>query len=130
MTIDQAIQCLEAELGRSESEKKRLDADDGLPELSGNATPVLSTTGDSGQELQLDYLDFSGPSTANSNHDNAGSKYPTEPMPLHVVATGATHENSDSCLMTLSFTGPSRLQELQLGRRWADSDVPIRRKAR
>ena len=46
ITIDQAIQCLEAELGRPESEKKRLDADDGLPDLSISATPVLSILGD------------------------------------------------------------------------------------
>ena len=109
ITIDQAIHCLEAELGRPESEKKRLDADDGLPESSGNATPVLSITGDRGQELQLDDLDFSGPSAA----DSRSNKYSTEPMqlPLHVVAAGATHENSDSwsddAEGDFSSTGPS-----------------------
>jgi phosphatidylserine decarboxylase len=109
ITIGQAIQCLEAELGRPESEKKRLDADDGLPESSGNATPVLSITGDRGQELQLDDLDFSGPSAA----DSKSNEYLTEPMqlPLHVVAAGATHENSDSwsddAEGDLSSTGPS-----------------------
>jgi len=56
---------------------------------------------DKGQELQLDHLDFSGPSLADSIHDQAGSKsnkYPTEPMqqPLHAVAAGTTPENSDS----------------------------------
>lgn len=116
ITIDQAIQCLEAELGRPESEKKRLDVDDGLPDSSVSATPVMSITGDKGQELQLDHLDFSGPSTAGSNHDDAGSKpnkYLTEPMqqPLHAVAAGATPENSDSwsddAEGDLSSTGPS-----------------------
>jgi len=52
ITIDQAIQCLEAELGRPESEKKRLDADDGLPDSRVSATPAvrygnLSSTGPS-----------------------------------------------------------------------------------
>ena len=116
ITVDQAIQCLEAELGRPESEKKRLDVDDGLPDSSVSATPVLSITGDRGQELQLDHLDFSGPSMVDSNHDNGGSKsntYPTEPMqqPLHAVAAGATPENSDSwsddAEGDLSSTGPS-----------------------
>jgi phosphatidylserine decarboxylase len=116
ITVDQAIQCLETELGRPESEKKRLDADDGLPDSSVSATPVLSITGDRGQELQLDHLDFSGPSAADSSHDDAGSKsnkYLTEPMqlPLHVVAAGATPENSDSwsddAEGDLSSTGPS-----------------------
>ena len=115
ITIDQAIQCLETELGRPESEKKRLDADDGLPDSSVSATPVLSITGDKGQELQLDHLNFSGPSAADSN-DDAGSKpikYPTEPMqqPLHAVAAAATPENSDSwsddAEGDLSSTGPS-----------------------
>lgn len=116
ITIDQAIQCLEAELGRPESEKKRLDDDDGLPDSSVSATPVLSITDDRGQELQLDHLDFSGPSTADSNHDDAGSKsnkYFAKPMqqPLHAVSAGATPENSDSwsddAEGDLSSTGPS-----------------------
>ena len=116
LTIDQAIQCLEAELGRPESEKKRLDADDGLPDSSVSATPVLSIMGDKGQELQLDHLNFSGPSMADSHHDDAGSKpnkHSTEPMqqPLHAVAAGATPENSDSwsddAEGDLSSTAPS-----------------------
>ena len=48
ITIDRAIQCLESELGRPKSEMKRLDADDRLPESSGNVTPVLSITDDRG----------------------------------------------------------------------------------
>jgi phosphatidylserine decarboxylase len=118
ITVDQAIQCLEAELGRPESEKKRLDDDDGLPDSSVSATPVLSIAGDRGQELQLDHLDFTGPSLADPNHDDPGSKpikHPTVPMqqPLHVVAAGATpeKENSDSwsddAEGDLSSTGPS-----------------------
>ena len=65
--------------------------------------------GDRGQELQLDDLDFSGPSAADSN----SNKYLTEHMqlPLHVVAAGATHENSDSwsddAEGDLLSTGPS-----------------------
>jgi phosphatidylserine decarboxylase len=58
-------------------------------------------------------LDFSGPPAVDSNNDDAGSKYPTEPMqqPLHAVAAGATPENSDSwsddAEGDLSSTGPS-----------------------
>ena len=106
-----AIQCLEAELGRPESKKKRLDVDDGLPdsESSVSVTPALSITGNRGQELQLDHLDSSGPSTADSKF----KKYLTDPMqqPLHAVATGATPENSDSrsddAEGNLSSSGPS-----------------------
>jgi phosphatidylserine decarboxylase len=116
ITVDQAIRCLEAELGRPDSEK-RLDADDdGLPDSSVSATPVLSITGDRGQELQMDHLNFSGPSMAVSNPDDAGSKsdkHPTEPMqqPSHAVVAGAAPENSDSWSDDtegdLSSTGPS-----------------------
>ena len=93
-----------------------MDADDGLPDSSVSATPVLSILGDKGQELQLDHLDFSGPSKAHSNLDDTGSKsikYPTEPMqePLHAIAAGATPENpdswSDDVEGDLSSTGPS-----------------------
>ena len=52
ISVDQAIQSVEAELGRPESEKKRLGDDDGLPESSVSAIPVLSITGHRGQELQ------------------------------------------------------------------------------
>ena len=41
ISLDQAIQCLETELGRPESEKKRLDSGDRLPDLSVSATPAL-----------------------------------------------------------------------------------------
>ena len=113
ITIDQAIQCLEAELGRPDSEKKRLDDDDGLPDSSVSATPVLSITGNRGQELQLDHLNFSGPAMADDDAGFKSNKYPTEPMqqPLHAVAAGATPENSDSwsddAEGDLSSTGPS-----------------------
>jgi hypothetical protein len=67
-----------------------LDVDDGLADSSVSAAPLLLITGDKGQELQLDHSDFSGPLTADSNYDEAGSKYPTEPMQqhLHAVAAG------------------------------------------
>jgi phosphatidylserine decarboxylase len=55
--------CLEAELGRPDSEKKRLDADDAMNDSSVSATPVMFVTGQRGEEvpLNLDKLDFSGP---------------------------------------------------------------------
>jgi phosphatidylserine decarboxylase len=146
ITIDQPIQCLEAELGRPESEKKSLDVDDGLPDSSVSATPVLSITGDKGQELQLDHLDFSGPSIADYIHDDAGSKsnkYPTEPMqrPLHAVAAGATPENSDSwsdeaegdlssSAVPSPPSGPSSPGTSVEQNKVGQLDVPIRRKAR
>ena len=90
LTIPQAIQCLEAELGRPDSEKKRLDLDE---DSSFSATPVLSLADDRGQELKLDQLDFSGPSVAVPNDDEVGSK--TTHQYLHVAGTTIL-ENSDS----------------------------------
>ena len=62
LTVDEAVAYLEEELWRPDSEKKRLDADDGMPDTSVSATPILSTAGARGQELRLDLadLDFSG----------------------------------------------------------------------
>ena len=101
ITIEQAILCLEAELGRPESEKKRLDLDHDLPDSSVSATPLLSVADYRGQELTLDDLDFSGPSAVNMDNE-AGSKtitHMTEPMhhPSHPAIAGNIAENSDSC---------------------------------
>jgi phosphatidylserine decarboxylase len=77
ITIDEAIICLEEELGRPQSEKKRLDAseDPSVPDTSSPATPALqgiqggvgSTAVDEGEtplhtlRLALEQIDFSGP---------------------------------------------------------------------
>lgn len=68
LMVDEAFTCLEEELGGPDSEKKRLDADDGMPGTSVSATPILSA-GARGQELRLDLadLDFSG-STAHRRY--------------------------------------------------------------
>lgn len=97
LTVPEAIQCLETELGRPDSEKKRLDADDGLPDTSVNATPLLSS-GD--RQLSLDDLDFSGPSLHGGTvatpdlerTDKAGapSGYPTEPMQVPLTGSAAS----------------------------------------
>lgn len=88
-----AIQCLEAEIGRPDSERKRLDADD---DSSVSATPLLSIVDNKGHEVKLDDLGFSGSPAAHSNDGHPGSKSNkslTEPMqlPLHVVAAGSNH---------------------------------------
>ncbi|THV04718.1 hypothetical protein K435DRAFT_774272 [Dendrothele bispora CBS 962.96] len=60
LTFEEAIHCLETELGRPDSEKKRLDQDH--PEdTSVSATPVLMASDGRGNELALDQLNFSGP---------------------------------------------------------------------
>ncbi|KAJ3772580.1 phosphatidylserine decarboxylase-domain-containing protein [Lentinula raphanica] len=62
LTMAETIQCLETELGRPESQKKRLGgAEDAGYESSVSATPVMMLADRRGQELALDKLDFSGP---------------------------------------------------------------------
>ncbi|KAF8957740.1 phosphatidylserine decarboxylase-domain-containing protein [Flammula alnicola] len=105
ITVEQAVQCLETELGRPDSEKKRVDADDGLPDTSLSATPVLMVAGQKGEELQLqlDQLNFSGPphvSAIDGGDSHPGPHpYTTEPVQLPLVVDssfGAGPENPDS----------------------------------
>ncbi|KAF5369060.1 hypothetical protein D9758_002923 [Tetrapyrgos nigripes] len=60
LLITEAIQCLETELGRPDSEKKRLDQDN--PEdTSVSATPLIMAADSRGNEVPLDQLNFAGP---------------------------------------------------------------------
>ncbi|KAK0469409.1 phosphatidylserine decarboxylase-domain-containing protein [Desarmillaria tabescens] len=105
LTIAEAIQCLEAELGRPDSEKKRLDADDALLDSSVSATPMIMISDREGNELPLDHLDFSGPpmsisvgpetndvvsGTEMKAQPSASGPYTTEPaqQPLAHAASG------------------------------------------
>ena len=90
ISMEQAVMCLKAELGRPDSEKKRLDADDAMNNLSVSTTPVMFVAGQCGEEvpLDLDKLDFSGPPHVGletmAPEDKllvpAGPRYVTEPM--------------------------------------------------
>lgn len=61
LTVNEAIQCLEEELCRPASEKKRIDAEDTAgPDTSTPATPNLHGNGPA-VNLELDNMDFSGP---------------------------------------------------------------------
>jgi phosphatidylserine decarboxylase len=106
ISIEQAVMCLEAELGRPDSEKKRLDADDAMPDSSVSATPVMFVAGQRGEELALDLdkLDFSGPPHVGMDTGQedkvaiAPPTYVTEPiqMPLgDVVEDGTPDASSD-----------------------------------
>jgi phosphatidylserine decarboxylase len=117
ISIEQAIMCLEAELGRLDSEKKRLDADDAMPHSSVSATPVMFVAGQRREELllDLDKLNFSGPSDVAME---MGRKikvvvlppaYVAEPMqmPWVVVAEGKTPvASSDDADNTLAGAIP------------------------
>ncbi|KAI0771332.1 phosphatidylserine decarboxylase-domain-containing protein [Trametes elegans] len=65
LTIDEAVQCLETELCRPASEKKRIDPDESAMDTSAPVTPAITGSMESQQAVNFDKLDFSGvPSTA------------------------------------------------------------------
>jgi phosphatidylserine decarboxylase len=62
LTFDEAVQCLETELGRPQSEKRRIAEDEGEGEGEGVGAPmVISRGGGVGAGGELLGLDFSGP---------------------------------------------------------------------
>ncbi|KAF8160416.1 hypothetical protein BJ912DRAFT_1035445 [Pholiota molesta] len=101
LTMDEAVACLETELGRPDSEKKRLDVDDNMPDTSITATPVLSVTGGTGEPfslaLDLDKLDFSGVPHVVAMDGDEGAKQPaytTEPMQIPLVEAAGSGPGS------------------------------------
>ena len=101
ISIEQAVMCLEAELGRPDSERKRLDADDAMNDSSVSATPVMFVAGQRGEEvpLDLDKLDFSGPphpglEAGHEDKLSAPAPYVTEPMQLPLEDVAETPDTS------------------------------------
>ncbi|KAJ2928704.1 hypothetical protein H1R20_g8360, partial [Candolleomyces eurysporus] len=107
LTFEEAIQCLETELGRPSSEKKRLDSAEDV-DTSVVATPILMANDGKGNEVKLDELDFSGPGMVQRHSDNSADRIPApEPKPtagmqqplVEVAAPpgseGTTPESSD-----------------------------------
>ncbi|RXW20222.1 hypothetical protein EST38_g5632 [Candolleomyces aberdarensis] len=107
LTFEEAIQCLETELGRPSSEKKRLDSAEDA-DTSVVATPILMANDGMGNEVKLDELDFSGPGMVQRHSDNSADRIPApEPKPtagmqqplVEVAAPlgseGTTPESSD-----------------------------------
>ncbi|KAF9220448.1 hypothetical protein BS17DRAFT_797725 [Gyrodon lividus] len=92
LTIPEAILCLETELCRPKSEKKRLNTEDSFADSSSSPTPLM-TGGEEGDDRGggpgksfLDGLDFSGPSLGmlivdESPTENTISMYPLPPEP-------------------------------------------------
>lgn len=96
LTVDQAIQCLETELCRPSSEKKRINVEDSSLDTSAPVTPnVMSGGSGDVHRLNLDKLDFSGPpgnipapDTEPLRKTTQPAPQPTEPgqQPLHQAA--------------------------------------------
>ena len=102
LTIDEAVQCLETELCRPTSEKKRINpGDDAMIDTSAPVTPGFFGGMESQQSaLNLDKLDFSGVSNGQGRdlhpddariHPGAPLQHPTESNqhPIGEVAPGS-----------------------------------------
>ncbi|TFK17463.1 hypothetical protein FA15DRAFT_676048 [Coprinopsis marcescibilis] len=104
LSFEQAIQCLEAELGRPASEKRRIDSEDSSD--SAVHTPILQALDGQGREVQLEQLDFSGQPRVERNEGENTNKVPapapvptsSSQQPLQEVAEskGKSGDTSDS----------------------------------
>jgi len=118
ISIDQVVQCLEAELGRPESEKKHIDIDESQ-DTSVTATPLLLASGPKGENIDLDSLDFSGPAHASAGRHSDNNKlvaYPPQPttgvqQPLSEVMSGGDGTVSGSDAEGESSSGIATLKE-------------------
>ncbi|KAG7089009.1 hypothetical protein E1B28_010722 [Marasmius oreades] len=116
LTILEAIQCLETELGRPDAEKKRVDEGDG-GSGSLSVTPVLMAADREGKELNLEDLDFSGPplsmSMSASVVANGNEKillpetYETEASQLPLSSVAASSSSTPSTPQTEYSTSSS-----------------------
>lgn len=119
LTIDEAIQCLETELCRPASEKKRIDPEDSVMDTSAPVTPAITGGMETQQQVNFDKLDFSGAPHNSAAMSNLGrdradgaelpaapAPQPTEPMqmPLREAALGTSVSSSSMS------TSPSQSQ--------------------
>ena len=81
LTVDEAIQCLETELCRPSSEKKRINVEDSSLDTSAPVTPNILGSSESQFGLNLDKLDFSGPPGNIPAPDPEPLRKTTQPAP-------------------------------------------------
>lgn len=93
LTVNETIQCLETELCRPPSEKKRIDVDDTSFDTSAPVTPSIVGGNETQTGLNLDKLDFSGPPQNIPAPDSEPLRKPTQPAPqLTVPSQQPLHE--------------------------------------
>ena len=123
LTFAQAVQCLENELGKPDSEKKRIDTDGSDPSTMSGTPNVMTESESRFMKLSIGDLDFSGPGLRLDDRDPSAGKpsapppYPTEPsvMPVPEIAGDPTKDSlakpggeSGLQLMSSSPGHPSR----------------------
>lgn len=125
LSIPEAVQCLETELGRPTNEKRRVASDDNLLDYSSPPTPTMTRSLSSQQAPQLGKLDFSGPPMVSRDPETspvedripAQPAYPTEysQQPLSDAAAGGTK--------TLGSSHPGRIGHTNSSTSAASSDA-------
>ncbi|KAI0749177.1 phosphatidylserine decarboxylase-domain-containing protein [Daedaleopsis nitida] len=100
LTVHEVVQCLETELCRPASEKKRIRPDESVIETSAPVTPAITGGMETQRNVNFDKLDFSGMSSNPAALGRDGQPdqpapppaNPTEPMqqPLHEAAAGGS----------------------------------------
>ncbi|KAH7884251.1 phosphatidylserine decarboxylase-domain-containing protein [Phlebopus sp. FC_14] len=79
LSLQETIHCLEAELCRPKSEKKRLNTEDSFPDISASPTPLMTGDDQPGKSF-LEGLDFSGPPLSFMLFDEPPSDNPMRPL--------------------------------------------------
>ena len=121
LTMDEAIQCLETELCRPLSEKKRLDvSEEGQNANDVSAAPVWSVVDKLGQELHmaLEELHFSGrPAHPHSEAQTLGNhpQYTTEPNQMPFSAPSETSAPDSEEEESGASSGPGGSSSLSPG---------------
>lgn len=83
LTIAEAIQCLETEVGRPSNEKRRIGPDDNLLDNSSPPTPNMIRSLSSQAPPQLGKLDFSGPPMPSRDSDFSPIDDVSHKVPQH-----------------------------------------------
>lgn len=83
LTFDEAIQCLETELGRPDSEKRLVGED---TEESVSATPLIGAVDSRGRDVNLEEMDFSGPGRVERRETSDGDGIPAPEVKMGAPA--------------------------------------------
>jgi len=132
LTMNETIQCLETELCRPASEKKRINPNESAVDTSAPVTPSATAAGDYRRSINLSNLDFSGPAgnipaPSSSSQDSESLRkpgqpppQPTEPMqqPLADVAIDLTDP-------PINHSQPSFSRNASASTSSSDADEPI-----
>jgi phosphatidylserine decarboxylase len=121
ISIDQAVQCLEAELGRPDSEKKHIDVDESQ-DTSMSVTPLFLASGPKGEKIDLDSLDFSGPPHVSAGTNGAlpqateGTQRPLVEVAASIDGTVSSSDAEESFSGSASSSVEKKKSRFGVGR--------------